>query len=1068
MVEASLVYNERNASQDGDERTVPHGSANAIGCVEVDSGEESGDEVCVVDSQTDGSEFSDDYSDCFSVHSGSTDDVAAAALPLASVSVYTDSEEESSEEEAKVAPLALLLERDGLLTPVETPLGTPTAPPTVTTTAPPAVTPTAPPTETSAAPPTMMTTAPPTAPPIVTTAAAPIVTTTVALTATPTAMTTDARTAMATETSTVAPTVEPTVTATATSARAPTETATVELPHTLPARVPSARPTLLVRKPAHSRGTRAVTAAMVTPSTPSGVALDGVSTSSMADTSEQQKMMHSVSPSLPTWSPSLARTARMKEGPTGEITVPTASNDQSPKPRPTKSDSGSPGHSLPRRMQAAQKATRSRVAVSNTAAWHGNNADPPSRRSRTCNGSRSPPHAGERRSGLAVRTSPMWPPSRSQSRSTSRIRSHSRSRSGSRSHSPSKSTWSRHHSPPTAWEPRKADRMVTARSTMPLRTLKESIWPPSRSRSRSGSPPLAALPWSPRSSFRARYHGSERVPAFLTPVARSANTSTLSRSESRSQSRSRSPPATRPTSKTTRLAQITATLSTPQMQSVRQTAQLSSRSQPPPPGSMNAPRRSVIPRFLQRASTESMRSCSRSPSFSPLRKRHSMLSLSPDHVHGVQSPSRSRSPPLVATRHIASMKSHNYSPRRRTNSTRSTSPTAAARSNSSSPSSATDDDQLSNHHYPPSGGYHHNLPPLVRTPCVTSSLRPYDHMWPMVPHPLTLPAPPTMRILPPPIRPASSSVQSTMRPAPIPPVRGGFPMRNALSESSVQSKIEQLKADAVKKGEQPEAGQGISDGQCPLLSILQGTWSSSFRNDRVVVDLIWVYIRGQKSNHTLTRVKNMWRWSGWSLIEIQDGKLRWEKFGCIVVWTRVGPIPELQCNSFDLTGDESSPNSGTKALRLLKRTFEISETVRTHANSELYGLEFTQSNEGVFAACLLLRAPNEKISMIIYFATRSPIQGLGFGKIMLERVMEAPVRAQGCGECKRWAAIVRRKTRSKTNDAAMWWRKSNFVKDVTAELEDANPFEDCIALEYEEHPSKRSKRVARGDKSEGE
>jgi len=189
------------------------------------------------------------------------------------------------------------------------------------------------------------------------------------------------------------------------------------------------------------------------------------------------------------------------------------------------------------------------------------------------------------------------------------------------------------------------------------------------------------------------------------------------------------------------------------------------------------------------------------------------------------------------------------------------------------------------------------------------------------------------------------------------------------------------------------------------------------------------------------------------LMEDDEGKsksLRWKNNqDTYVIWTLCGEQqPALELRRLDMTAPMSP--SAAKALRLLNRTFEVSPKIKSNPRAELYGIEFSGSSEGVLASCLIVR---DVVNLVIYFATRPPLQALGFGQILLDRMMSLPPSevSYGDGEelgSNRWVAIIRRKTEKVECDSTSWWKGRHFVKDSTEELEECNPFHDCIALEY--------------------
>eukprot|EP00397_Hematodinium_sp_SG-2012_P023659 GEMP01024596.1.p1 GENE.GEMP01024596.1~~GEMP01024596.1.p1 ORF type:complete len:581 (+),score=109.33 GEMP01024596.1:203-1945(+) len=245
----------------------------------------------------------------------------------------------------------------------------------------------------------------------------------------------------------------------------------------------------------------------------------------------------------------------------------------------------------------------------------------------------------------------------------------------------------------------------------------------------------------------------------------------------------------------------------------------------------------------------------------------------------------------------------------------------------------------------------------------------------------------------------------------------------------------------------PEEEKCVSKDRCPPLSVLQGKWRSSYRKQSIVVDLIWLQINNKKASSFLKREGNIWTWFGWALVDVKVRALHWKKEDYEVVWKRIGHAPKLECKQFDLTGKTKAKRrlNSMDALGLLKRNFNVLNSVCKNPNTELYGLQFTQSKQGVFAACLLTRFPEKNMNIIVYIATRAPVQGVGLGGLLLQKVHAVPAHATGHQECDRWAALV---CCSGTFDAALqWWQKRNYVNDVSEELGESNPFRNCSVLE---------------------
>lgn len=254
------------------------------------------------------------------------------------------------------------------------------------------------------------------------------------------------------------------------------------------------------------------------------------------------------------------------------------------------------------------------------------------------------------------------------------------------------------------------------------------------------------------------------------------------------------------------------------------------------------------------------------------------------------------------------------------------------------------------------------------------------------------------------------------------------------------------------------------------LQKLQGEWISSYGDVRVCVDLLCVYMRTEKCKPKLQKRGNHWNWSGWTLTELiedDEGRsrtLRWEKKKeNFITWTLVGESPKLEIRRLDINAPMCP--AASKAMRILTRTFVVKPKIKSNPRVEIYGLEFSGSTEGVFASCLIIR---DTVSAILYFATRPPLQALGFGQILLDGVMSYPTPTEessvsdsdGSGEKKetnRWVAIVREKTRKAACDSTDWWNRRNFAKDSTDELDDYNPFDSCLVLEYVE-PGEACKR----------
>eukprot|EP00397_Hematodinium_sp_SG-2012_P030396 GEMP01032197.1.p1 GENE.GEMP01032197.1~~GEMP01032197.1.p1 ORF type:complete len:436 (+),score=55.59 GEMP01032197.1:442-1749(+) len=86
-----------------------------------------------------------------------------------------------------------------------------------------------------------------------------------------------------------------------------------------------------------------------------------------------------------------------------------------------------------------------------------------------------------------------------------------------------------------------------------------------------------------------------------------------------------------------------------------------------------------------------------------------------------------------------------------------------------------------------------------------------------------------------------------------------------------------LKPRAGAEGEKAEVEKYVFKDQCPPLSVLQGKWRSSFGDQRVIVDLIWLQMGGCKMRHVLKRDGNKWMWFGWTLVSFDEKALHWEK-----------------------------------------------------------------------------------------------------------------------------------------------------------------------------------------------
>eukprot|EP00397_Hematodinium_sp_SG-2012_P029756 GEMP01031464.1.p1 GENE.GEMP01031464.1~~GEMP01031464.1.p1 ORF type:complete len:212 (+),score=40.10 GEMP01031464.1:463-1098(+) len=179
------------------------------------------------------------------------------------------------------------------------------------------------------------------------------------------------------------------------------------------------------------------------------------------------------------------------------------------------------------------------------------------------------------------------------------------------------------------------------------------------------------------------------------------------------------------------------------------------------------------------------------------------------------------------------------------------------------------------------------------------------------------------------------------------------------------------------------------------------------------------------------------RFQGWILMEVQNNTLRWEKNGVEVKWTRIGIQPEYACIHLPLPDNMGDPDA-KKAFALLRRNYAIADSMRDDPDADLFGLEFSHSMEGIFAACIILRDPYGAVNMIPYLATRVPVQGLGVEKILVDEVQEKAV----FDNCFRWIALVP----PASSHEGQWW-SGKFKKDVTEEMCGLMPFENCLAFE---------------------
>jgi len=249
------------------------------------------------------------------------------------------------------------------------------------------------------------------------------------------------------------------------------------------------------------------------------------------------------------------------------------------------------------------------------------------------------------------------------------------------------------------------------------------------------------------------------------------------------------------------------------------------------------------------------------------------------------------------------------------------------------------------------------------------------------------------------------------------------------------------------------------------LETLQGSWISSVGNEVLKVDLLWIYIRNIKCKKSLRLHHGNWRWMGWDLkrISLIDGKkiLFWkhDREEREIVWRQHENVPKLECLKLDVKGTDPTAQ---KAHALLNRAFVLSEPVRDHEGAEMYALQYEGSIEGPFAAAIIVR---DCVNLLIYFATRAPLQGLGYGKVLLERVMSTTREDAHDPDANRWIAVIRKKTKLKKCDSTGWWNAQSFVKDVSEELDDVNPFNDCILLEYTKENTAKRRRISKNKKS---
>eukprot|EP00397_Hematodinium_sp_SG-2012_P008884 GEMP01008953.1.p1 GENE.GEMP01008953.1~~GEMP01008953.1.p1 ORF type:complete len:746 (+),score=143.85 GEMP01008953.1:262-2499(+) len=294
------------------------------------------------------------------------------------------------------------------------------------------------------------------------------------------------------------------------------------------------------------------------------------------------------------------------------------------------------------------------------------------------------------------------------------------------------------------------------------------------------------------------------------------------------------------------------------------------------------------------------------------------------------------------------------------------------------------------------------------------------------------------------------NVSDSKCPASTPSVHEDVSARGATSTTSCQESAGDRKHEVEEEDELSKKEKSVCDDKCPLLSALQGTWTSSSHHGHVMVDLMWVYIRGQVHKDMLTPKETEWTWNGWTLKETEEDTLRWKKNGIELVWTRVNLAPRLQCTHFDLGGPKRIGPNAKRALVILKNKFVISAALLQNPNAELYGLEFTRSSKGVFASCLLLREPQTSVAMIVYIGARAQMEGFGIDEMMLEQVIRASAREPGYNKFNRFAALV---SDEAPNPKLDWWLERNFTKDITEELGDANPFSNCSVLECEQYQS---------------
>jgi len=290
----------------------------------------------------------------------------------------------------------------------------------------------------------------------------------------------------------------------------------------------------------------------------------------------------------------------------------------------------------------------------------------------------------------------------------------------------------------------------------------------------------------------------------------------------------------------------------------------------------------------------------------------------------------------------------------------------------------------------------------------------------------------------------SSSSTAHFNPPPYVPV----PFSVVRERKKEQESIEQMKKEVVQGPCRAVLGESAPWlNEDVTLMLLQGEWTSSFNQQWIMVDLVWVYLCGVKSMQRLNRDKkqNRWKWMGWTLTGHQrfsDGtiRLRWQIENTCVYWTRnYNDEPTLELKQYDIN-DSANDSGSQKALRMLKRVFELSKKVLVNPDAELYILLTI-----IPISSLLLRADDGNVGMILYYATRAPCRGFGFGNIMMEYL-------ETNTSFRRWVAVVRRKSRSKAksggDQSISWWKdRMHFTRDSSEEFEEVNPFEGCIVLE---------------------